>query len=57
MLIIEANNQKPRLDTVSERCEALMAFCGHCPVRDKTVKLQVQFSSVVASIQVSSVLI
>lgn len=54
LLLDEANNQKTRLDSLSERCEVLMEFSGHAPIRDRTVKLQGQYSVAVSQLQVRS---
>ena len=51
-LLDQAANQKTNIEVVGERCEVLMDFSGHSPVRDRTVKLQGEYSNAVSQLQV-----
>lgn len=52
-LLEEANAKKVHLEVLNDRCEVLMDYSAHTPVRDMTVQLQAAYTNALTNLQVS----
>ncbi|KAK3865215.1 hypothetical protein Pcinc_029165 [Petrolisthes cinctipes] len=50
-LLVEANTKKVHLEILNDRCEVLMDYSAHTPVRDMTVHLQSLYANVLTNLQ------
>lgn len=53
VLLEEANAKKVHLEVLNDRCEVLMDYSAHTPVRDMTVQLQAAYTNALTNLQVS----
>lgn len=51
-LLEEANNKKVHLEVLNDRCEVLMDYSAHTPIRDMTVQLQASYTNALTNLQV-----
>lgn len=54
-LLVEANSKKVHLEILNDRCEVLMDYSAHTPVRDMTVQLQSLYANVLTNLQVCTI--